>query len=251
MSSLPRFFIDAALEVGCSFQIPRDVARHIAVRRLNPGEKIILFNGVGGEFSATLRSATSRDWWADVDGHAMTERELPFRFVLAQGIVSSEKMDWIVEKTVELGVSSLVPLSARRSVVRLSDERLEKRTAHWRNIIKAASEQCGRNTLATLLPTCTVESFVQQPHPKSSSAHRLVAMPSATLTLSAWLQQRQNLVSPEEVILMIGPEGGFAAEEELAIRTAGYVPVSLGSRVLRAETAGIAALAMLQGVLGH
>ena len=149
-------------------------------------------------------------------------------------------MDWIIEKAVELGVARIEPLAARRSVVRLSGERAEKRHLHWEGVIVAASEQCGRNRLATLAPVAEFGRWIATPSP----APRILLSPRATTSLAAWASSG----GPQALTLMVGPEGGFTREEEDAAIAAGAIALSVGPRVLRTETAALAAVAMLGGL---
>jgi 16S rRNA (uracil1498-N3)-methyltransferase len=161
--------------------------------------------------------------------------------MLAQGLPEGSKMDWIVEKAVELGVAAIQPLAAARSVVRLSGERLEKRHAHWHGVIVAASEQCGRNRLAQLLPMADVQPWLAGT--AGAGAPRILLSPRATESLAGWARANP----PQAVTLLIGPEGGLSPQEEDAAVAAGALSLSMGPRVLRTETAGLAALAVLAG----
>jgi 16S rRNA (uracil1498-N3)-methyltransferase len=154
-------------------------------------------------------------------------------------------MDWIIEKAVELGVAAVQPLAAQRSVVRLSAERAAKRHAHWEGVIVAASEQCGRNRLAQLLPLADAASYLARPT-DGAGARRLLLSPRGTDTLAHWARAH----APQAVTLLVGPEGGFSEQEEQAAVAAGALAVTMGPRVLRTETAALAALAMLAGVWG-
>jgi 16S rRNA (uracil1498-N3)-methyltransferase len=152
-------------------------------------------------------------------------------------------MDWIIEKAVELGVAAIQPLAGQRSVVRLSGERLDKRQAHWQGVIVAASEQCGRNRLAQLAPLADFERFIGQPEAQP----RILFSPRATQSLADWARA----AGPQAVTLLVGPEGGFSDEEEQAAIGAGALALSLGPRVLRTETAGLAAVAALNALWGQ
>ena len=240
---LPRFFVPVTLLPGISAELPSAVAHHINVKRLKAGSAIILFNGQGGEFIATLDFLPRGAVVAHIQQHANVERELSFQFTLAQAIVSSDKMDWVIEKLVELGGSALAPVQSARSVVRLTEDRIARRQAHWAGIVQAASEQCGRNTLASLLPVSHFEEFVAS----HRNTTRLFASPQAHTRLADWAQRNRDQ-RESSITLLVGPEGGFDDHEQALAIDAGYLPVSMGERVLRTETAGLTALAMLQGV---
>jgi 16S rRNA (uracil1498-N3)-methyltransferase len=240
---LPRFFVPATLVPGVAAELPIAVMHHINVKRLKPGSAIILFNGQGGEFIATLDFLPRGNVVAHIQQHANVERELGFQFTLAQAIVSSDKMDWVVEKLVELGGSALVPVQSARSVERLTEDRIQRRQTHWSGIVQAASEQCGRNTLTSVLPVSHFSEFIASHH----NPTRLLASPKAHTRLADWAQRNRDQ-RDSSLTLLVGPEGGFDDREQALAIDAGYLPVSLGERVLRTETAGLTALAMLQGV---
>lgn len=241
----PRFFVPMTVVPGTTLALPRDVAHHILVRRLAPGAEIVLFNGHGGEFTAEISDIGKHDVIVVTKAFVEREVELPYPVLLAQGISSADNMDWTIEKATEVGASAVVPLEAERSVVRLNAERAQKRHAHWSAVVRAACEQCGRNTLPSIYPIQPVRDFV--------AGHRarlkLIASPRARLSLVEWARR-----TPAEdrlgLTLMIGPEGGWSDSEEAAALDAGFTPVSLGGRVLRTETAGAVAIAMLQAIWG-
>jgi len=236
---MPRFYCPQPLVNGSTVELPEAVAHHLHVVRLQPGAALTLFNGEGGQYRATLVETGKRRATAVIDGHEAIEAEAPYPVTLAQGLPEGSKMDWIIEKAVELGVAAIQPLAAARSVVRLSGERLEKRQAHWHGVIVAASEQCGRNRLAQLLPMTDVQPWLAA----STGTTRILLSPRATGSLAGWA--RAN--APQAVTLLIGPEGGLTPHEEDAAVAAGALSLSMGPRVLRTETAGLAALAVLAG----
>jgi 16S rRNA (uracil1498-N3)-methyltransferase len=239
---MPRFYCPQPLLVGAIVELPEAVAHHLNVVRLQPGAALTLFNGEGGQVRATLLETAKRRASARIDAHDAVEVELPYAVTLAQGLPEGAKMDWIIEKAVELGVAAVQPLAARRSVVRLSGERAEKRHAHWQGVIEAASEQCGRNRLAQL---AKVEDFSRWLAASSACpAPRILLSPRADRSLADWARA----AGPQPLTLMVGPEGGFTADEEDAALAAGALALSVGPRVLRTETAALAALAMLGGV---
>lgn len=239
---MPRFFCSQPLAVGATVDLPESVAHHLHVVRLQPGAALTLFDGKGGQYQATLLETGKKRASAAVVGFEAVEVELPYSITLAQGLPEGSKMDWIIEKAVELGVAAVQPLAAQRSVVRLSGERAEKRHAHWQGVIVAASEQCGRNRLAQLAPVADFGRWAAQP----AGGPRIVLSPRAERSLAAWAQA----TAPCAVTLMVGPEGGWSAQEEAMAMAGGAVALSLGPRVLRSETAGLAALAVLNGAWG-
>jgi len=236
---MPRFYCPQPLVNGSTVELPEAVAHHLHVVRLQPGAALTLFNGEGGQYRATLVETGKRRATAVIDAHEAIEAEAPYSVTLAQGLPEGSKMDWIIEKAVELGVAAIQPLAAARSVVRLSGERLDKRQAHWHGVIVAASEQCGRNRLAQLLPMADVQPWLAA----SAGTTRILLSPRATESLAGWA--RAN--APQAVTLLIGPEGGLTPHEEDAAVAAGALSLSMGPRVLRTETAGLAALAVLAG----
>ncbi|MEM8511256.1 16S rRNA (uracil1498-N3)-methyltransferase [Massilia sp. MP_M2] len=236
---MPRFYCPQPLVSGNTIELPEAVAHHLHVVRLQPGAALTLFNGEGGHYRATLVETGKRRATAVIDAHEASEAEAPYAVTLAQGLPEGSKMDWIIEKAVELGVTAIQPLAAARSVVRLSGERLEKRQAHWHGVIVAASEQCGRNRLAQLLPMMEVQPWLAA----GAGTTRILLSPRATESLAGWARSH----APQAVTLLIGPEGGLTPHEEDAAVAAGALALSMGPRVLRTETAGLAALAVLAG----
>jgi 16S rRNA (uracil1498-N3)-methyltransferase len=235
---MPRFHCDQPLPVGAIVELPEPVAHHLHVLRHAAGEELVLFNGTGGQVRARLLELGKRRASAEILVHEAVEVELPCRVTLAQGLPEGSKMDWIVEKAVELGVAAIQPLTARRSVVRLSGDRAEKRIAHWQGVVASAAEQCGRNRLAEVGPVLDFGRWLARP---LDAGPTILLSPRADASLAQWV--RAN--GPRDVTLLVGPEGGFSAEEEDAALAAGALPLSMGPRVLRTETAGLAALAIL------
>ena len=239
---MPRFYCPQPLVPGTTIALPEAVAHHIAVVRLAPGELITLFNGEGGEVQAGIVSVAKRSVTAEVQAHHAREVELPYAVTLAQALPEASKMDWIIEKAIELGAAGIVPLAAQRCVVRLSSERAEKKLAHWQGIIVSASEQCGRNRLAQLAP---LQEFNQW-HKQQDLQQRIILTPRAQQSLADWARHQ----SPQAVTLMVGPEGGFTEAEEQAAIAAGAIGLAMGPRILRTETAGLTALATLGALWG-
>jgi 16S rRNA (uracil1498-N3)-methyltransferase len=240
---MPRFYSASPLLPGSTVDLPEAVAHHLHVVRQQPGDALVLFNGDGGQVRARLVEVGKRRATAEVLAHEAVDAELPFRVTLAQGLPEGSKMDWIVEKAVELGVTAVQPLAARRSVVKLTGERADKRLAHWQAVVVSASEQCGRNRLADVAPLEEFGRWIGQP---AGAAVRILLSPRADASLAQWTR----VTAPCDVVLLVGPEGGFSAEEEDAAIAAGALPLSMGPRVLRTETAGLAALAILAGAWG-
>jgi 16S rRNA (uracil1498-N3)-methyltransferase len=237
---MPRFYCPLPLVPGAIVDLPETVAHHLHVVRQQPGDEVLLFNGEGGQVRARLREIGKRRASADVVAFEAIDVELPYPVTLAQGLPEGTKMDWIVEKAVELGVAAIQPLAAARSVVKLSGERAEKRQAHWEGVIVAASEQSGRNRLARLAPLQDFGRYIAQP----AEGPRILLSPRATQSLAAWARATK----PQALTLLIGPEGGFSAAEEEAALAHGALALGMGPRVLRTETAGLAALATLNAV---
>jgi 16S rRNA (uracil1498-N3)-methyltransferase len=239
---MPRFYCPLPLAAGLLVDLPDAVAHHLHVVRQQAGAQLTLFNGDGGQYRATLQEVGKRRASAQVDAFEDIDVELPYAITLAQALPEASKMDWIIEKAVELGIAAIVPLAAQRCVTRLSGERAEKRHAHWQGIIVAASEQSGRNRLAALAPLEDFSKWLARPAP----APRILLSPRGTATLAAWAGAR----APQDVTLMVGPEGGFSPAEEDAAQAAGAIALTMGPRVLRTETAALAAAATLQAVWG-
>jgi 16S rRNA (uracil1498-N3)-methyltransferase len=235
---MPRFHCPLPLPVGAIVELPETVAHHLHVLRQAIGDELVLFNGEGGQVRARLADIAKRRASAEILSHDGIEAELPCRVTLAQGLPEGSKMDWIVEKAVELGVAAIQPLAAQRSVVRLSGDRADKRLAHWQGVVVSAAEQCGRNRVTDVAPIQEFGRWIGQPQ---TGSQMVLLSPRATASLAHWA--RSN--GPRDVTLLVGPEGGFSAAEEDAALAAGALPLSMGPRVLRTETAGLAALAIL------
>jgi 16S rRNA (uracil1498-N3)-methyltransferase len=236
----PRFFLDAPLRAGSVCTLSEDAAHHaIHVLRLREGEDITLFNGRGGEFAARIASIQRLRISVDILQHRAIERESPLRVTLVQGVSAGEKMDSTLRKAVELGVAEVQPVLAARSVARPKGERAEGRRAHWQKVVIAACEQCGRNRIPEVDPLIPLLDYRT-----TADSTRILLSPQATLKLSEAAKDSNTF------ILAAGPEAGFTAEEEAALVSAGFTPASLGARVLRTETAAVAALAALSALRG-
>ena len=237
-----RFYIDAPLASDTQIELPARVAHHAArVLRLRDGESIVVFNGLGGEFAARL-TVDDRRAFATIGAFDPVEREAPLSITLVQSFIATEMLDWVIEKAVELGVHSIVLAPAQRSVVRLANDRLARRLERLRESIIAACAQCGRNRIPHIAASSTLAGALQTG--LDDDAHGFLLQPNAELPLV-----KAPLIG-HRVALAVGPEGGFDDDELALARRLGYHEYRLGPRVLRTETAGLAALAALQAVAG-
>lgn len=240
---MPRFYCPDSLAIGTTLALPDAVAHHIQVIRMQAGNPITLFNGEGGEYTAVITEIEKKRVYAEVKTFSPREAELPYAVILAQALPEASKMDWIIEKAVELGVAAIQPLAAQRCVVRLNSERAEKKQSHWQGIIQAAAEQSGRNRLAQLSPLTEFPRWIAQ----SDLHKRILLSPRGEQSLSDWARHHPA----QALSLMVGPEGGFSdAEEKLACEH-GALMLSMGPRVLRTETAGLSALAAINAIWGE
>lgn len=238
--STPRFFVDVPLGIGEPIALPAGVVHHaVRVLRLRDGAPITLFDGRGGEYAAFLRIDGAAAL-AQVAGFDPVERESPLRLTLIQALVAAEKLDWIVEKAVELGLDRIVVVPMQRSAVRLDETRAARRLQHLEDVARAACCQCGRNRVP---PIAFFTGFDAMLTALPTDAPRLLLLPTAR-------QRLCTAVAGDRAVLMVGPEGGFAESEIARAAQAGFVPASLGPRVLRTETAGLAAIAALQAMRG-
>ena len=236
-----RIHVDLELAAGQDLLLPGAQSAHLLrALRLRPGAVITLFNGRGGEYAAELTGTDKAGARLRVGAHTAVERESPLQLTLLQGVARSERMDFIVQKATELGVQRIVPLSCEFSVVRLDATALQRRSAHWRTVAIAACEQCGRNrppqiaAIADLQLACTgVDAEL-----------KLMLVPQAPASLAALARSLQSAV------LLVGPEGGLSGREQLLAQRLGFQACRLGPRILRTETAPLAALAALQALAG-
>jgi 16S rRNA (uracil1498-N3)-methyltransferase len=246
---MPRLHCSTPLASGLSLPLPPGTARHVQVLRMQPGQELTLFDGSGGEYQATIERMGRSDVQVLVGVHHAIEREAAREVHLALGVPANERMDWLVEKATELGAMSIQPLLAERSVLKLSGERAEKKRAHWEAIAIAACEQCGRNRVPVVHEALPLAQWL--------AARPVFAGRSLVLSLQVGTQpllQAANAPAasdaeaaaasrPQPVYLLSGPEGGLAPAEEAAALARGFTATHLGPRVLRAETAPLAALA--------
>lgn len=241
----PRFFCEQLAAPGATLALPDTVAHHIRVRRLKAGQPIVLFDGSGVQAHAALQFERGGQAIASVASIETVDRELPWALTLIQGVASQDRMDWIVEKAVELGVSTLVPVLTERSVVKLNSQRADKRVQHWQKLVISASEQCGRNRLMQIHMPCDTATAIRlcagQPmlwcHLHGQSTE--ISSPSIV----------EQVALARQACLVVGPEGGFSDGEVRAWQQAGAQSVRLGTRVLRTETAGVVAVAGLTALL--
>jgi len=252
----PRFYCSTPITAHSRYTLPDDVAHHASrALRLRTGDTIVLFDGRGGEYAATLVFDGSRAL-ADVGDHLPREAELPGDIVLVQGLPGGDKMDWIIEKAVELGVRRIVPVAAQRSIVQLSGARLEKRQVHWQRVAISACEQCGRNRVPDVAPVTSLRDWLAAPfegervlcHPEAEKSLMTLAAPEGIHARDA--SDPSDAPAPRPLALLVGPEGGWSAEEAALVVRAGVTPVRFGDRVLRTETAGLAMLAAISARRG-
>jgi 16S rRNA (uracil1498-N3)-methyltransferase len=253
MSNLPRFYCPSALDTGAELSLPAGTARHVQVLRLQPNDEITLFNGQGGEFKAVVMHMGRSEVSVRVGEHQAIERELNIYVHLWSGITANERMDWLLEKATELGAATLLPITAERSVLKLKGERADKKLAHWQAIAVASSEQCGRNRVLQVGQARTLEQALEQlsgAQAPSQAARWVLSLSPGTRLLHEMIQtirstHDHDATQPTEIIVLSGPEGGLSPAEEAQAIAAGFVPVSLGNRVLRAETAPVAVLSAI------
>lgn len=246
---MPRFYCPTSLAPGDVLDLPPGAARHVQVLRLQPGDTITLFNGGpgipggNGEFEATVTRMGRSDVQVQVGTHHPVEREAARAVHLAMGMPANDRMDWLVEKATELGVASIQPLMTERSVLRLSGERAEKKVAHWQSVAVAACEQCGGNRVPVIHEVMGLSAWIKA-HSTGNTGQALL------LSLRPGTQGLRDAVSvpsaaAASITFLSGPEGGLSPAEEEAALACGFAPVTLGPRVLRAETAALTALAAL------
>ena len=239
---LTRSFIDQPLAAGITVVLPEDTCAHLVrVLRLQAGDACVLFNGDGSDYDARLLAIGKREARAEVLTARQLDNESPLAISLIQAVSSGERMDFTLQKSVEMGVTEIFPVTSARSIVKLSGERAEKRQERWQEIVIAACEQCGRNRIPTV-------------HPLLPLSQRLQQLPQSDVRLLMGLHHPTSLKAiqpaPQRITLMIGPEGGWSPEEEAAAFQTGFQSILLGKRVLRTETAALAAIAAMQTLWG-
>ncbi|MEC5384509.1 16S rRNA (uracil(1498)-N(3))-methyltransferase [Uliginosibacterium sp. H3] len=239
---LPRFYCPMPLSVGAEVTLPREMAHHAGqVLRLREGDELVLFNGEGGEFRGSLQGA-GRELRVSLQEYAAADRLAPLDVTLVQALAVADKMDWIVQKAAELGVRCVQPVSAERSVLKLAGDREAKRLAHWRQVAVSAAEQCGCNRPLQVGALQSLTGWLGRN--VEAGAQRWILHPEEGQALS-------SLPRPAgPVALLIGPEGGWSPAEMAAAQRAGCLPVAMGPRVLRTETAGLAAMAAMLALWG-
>ncbi len=240
---MPRFYCPPPLPSGGSFDLPPDAAHHASrVLRLRAGDPVQIFDGLGNERRGTIAESGGKRVVVDNIDAVHCDRESPLKIVLAQALSSSEKMDWVIQKATELGAAEIQPIDTERSVAKLSAERAAKRLEHWQQVAISACEQCGRNTLPQIHAPQDIMAWLQKMRDVADT--KFILLPQGASALHAQAQPQGRIA------LLIGAEGGFTqAESDTALRC-GFVPVRLGARVLRTETAAIAGLAALQTLWG-
>ena len=238
---MPRFYVDFALSPDSVVELPDNVVRHLNVLRVKNTEEIVLFNGNGKSYPALPEVLEKRRASVRILREEATDNESPLNITLVQSVSAAERMDFTLQKSVELGVAEIRPVISERCVVRLSGERAEKRVARWQEIVVSACEQSGRSIVPKVLPLTTYVQALQQ-------------LPQETTKLLMSLNRAQKLsdVQPQsgKVVFMVGPEGGWTEKEEQQAFDAGFQSVTLGKRVLRTETASLAAIAAMQTLWG-
>lgn len=238
-----RIHLDLPLAAGAEVALPAQAGEHVArVLRLAAGDPLTLFNGDGADYAATILAIGKREVRVRVLDRQAVARESPLRLTLAQGVARGEKMDLIVQKATELGVARIVPLLTERSEVKLDAARAEKRLAHWRAVVASACEQSGRARLPEIVPALPLAAWLDTL--ADDGALRLALLPEASRS------SRELRFAAAGGLLVVGPEGGLGERDTGALTAAGFDGLRLGPRILRTETAGLAALAALQALHG-
>ncbi|HEY1036686.1 MAG TPA: 16S rRNA (uracil(1498)-N(3))-methyltransferase [Pseudoxanthomonas sp.] len=239
---LTRCYVDLPLRAGARIALPDANANHLArVLRLREGDACVLFNGDGNEYDARIEAISKREVVVELQGSRAVDPESPLHVTLLQGIARGEKMDLILQKATELGVAAVIPVVAERTEVKLDAERAEKRVAHWRSVIASACEQSGRARLPALAAPTALNDAARG---LEGDAVRLTLDPMGEVSL-ATVQ-----VATGAVVVAIGPEGGWSPRDREILSAAGFIGLRLGPRILRTETAGLAAIAALQSRFG-
>lgn len=239
----PRFYCPPPLHASTKFELPQAAAHHASrVLRLRVNDEVRVFDGIGNELHGHICEIEGKRVVLEKLQVCTVNRESPLNIVLAQALCSSEKMDWVIQKATELGASEIQPVQTQRSMVKLTGERAEKRTQHWHGITIAACEQCGRNMLPKVHAPLEFSAWIATICDAPGS--KFILLPEAVTTL------HEQLKPQEKIILLIGPEGGFSADEVQIALQAGFISIRLGARLLRTETAAMAGIATLQTLWG-
>lgn len=240
---MPRFYSPPPLPVGGTFELPPDAAHHASrVLRLRVGDEVEIFDGLGNECHGLVAEFSGKRVTVTEISSGGNNRESPLHMVLAQALSGSEKMDWVIQKATELGVKEIQPLATERSVAKLTAERVHKRLEHWQQIAISACEQCGRNMLPGLHAPIEIMEWLQQT--KLAPAAKYILLPEGTASMHDQAKPK------DKAVLLVGAEGGFSQAETAAALQCGFIPVRLGARVMRTETAAVAGLAALQTLWG-
>ncbi|MBF6025567.1 16S rRNA (uracil(1498)-N(3))-methyltransferase [Lysobacter niastensis] len=240
---LTRVHVEKPLQVGSEVVLPESAAAHLTrVLRLGIGDACVLFNGDGRDYAGRIAATGKREVRVAIEGVADVARESPLQLVLLQGVARGEKMDLILQKATELGASGFHPLWSQRSEVKLDEARAEKRLAHWRSVVASACEQSGRAQVPDVhVPVSLAATLSSLP----AGGLRLILDPEGELSFGTLA-----LDAATPVYLAIGPEGGWSDNDREQLRAAGFLGLRLGPRILRTETAGLAAIAALQAGFG-
>ncbi len=239
---MARLHVELVLREGLEAALPAGAARHVQVLRLQPGAGVTLFDGGGCDWPAEILSIGRSEVRVRVAAPRPVDRELPLAVTLAIGMPANERMDWLVEKATELGVAGIQPLQCERSVLRLDGERAERRRAHWEAVAIAAAEQCGRARVPALRPVRRLADWLAEPS-QAADARFVLSLAEGARPFCESL--KPALQPGSALVLLSGPEGGLTEAEDRAARAAGWQPLTLGPRVLRAETAPLAVLGAL------
>jgi 16S rRNA (uracil1498-N3)-methyltransferase len=239
-----RLYVDSPLAAGLTLVLPPGPSRHAQVRRVQPGDGLVLFDGHGGEWLAAVLSMGRNEVKVAVTQHLAVDREAPLAVTLAVGMPANDRMDGLVEKATELGVAAIQPLLCERSVLRLDGERAQRKREHWQGVAAAASEQCGRTRLPRVAPVLTLAAWLDQlGAPVAGGPSRWLLSPTAVAGRPALPAHSGSGSGRPRLLALSGPEGGLSAAEQTAALALGFNAVSLGPRVLRADTAPLALLA--------
>jgi 16S rRNA (uracil1498-N3)-methyltransferase len=245
-----RLFVESPLSADLEFTLPEDAARHVQVRRLQPGDALRLFDGAGGEWRAQVTRMGKRDVDVRVEAHEAVDRELPFDLEIALGMPTNERMDALIEKATELGVASIQPLQTERSVLRLDGDRAARRVAHWQAVAVGAAEQSGRTRVPVVAPVRSVAAWLAAQPEAAPHAGRFV-MSTGSAPALATAAAGASVAPRGRWLALSGPEGGLTPDEEAAAAARGFARISLGGLILRADTAPLAWLAQMAVLLAR